>query len=135
MTMYDADGNVTTSSVDEVCRVYYITLNNLITGTTASSISVVKTTTKSTIKVDLPSEVQVSSTPLDGYFRVKCIDPEGYESYSNNIHSTRNAESAVQNAIMDGCDRMYDTVEVFWANQFTSRANGISYLIRFMGLN
>jgi hypothetical protein len=110
-------------------------LSDLITGTTVSSISVVKITTKSTIQVDLPSEVQVSSIPLDGKFRVKCIDHEGYESYSRNIHSTLNAESAVQNAIMEGCDQMYDTIEVKWANQFASRANGISYLIRFMGLN
>jgi hypothetical protein len=29
---------------------------------------------------------------------------------------------------------MYDTIEVHWADEFTTRKNGISYLIRFQGL-
>lgn len=56
-------------------------------------------------------------------------------SPTQNVHSSRNAEAALQNAIMEGCDRMYDTVEVFWGGEFSSRGNGISYLIRFMGIN
>jgi hypothetical protein len=99
MTMYDTDGNVTTSSANATSRVYYIKLQNLIKGTTASKITVVKTTSKSTISVDLPADVQVSAPYIDGYFKIKCTDHEGYVSYSNPVHSWRNAENAVQNAI------------------------------------
>jgi hypothetical protein len=85
LTWYDANGTVTTNYTEVVSSVYYITLNRLVSTLTASSIMIVKTGTAATISVELPADVQVSSLPLSGYYRVKCIDPAGFESHSNDI--------------------------------------------------
>jgi hypothetical protein len=57
----------------------------LITGTTASSITVLKIDTKATITAELPSAVQLSGPPLSGNYRIKCVAPDGTESYSWDI--------------------------------------------------
>ena len=64
MTMYDVDGNTTTNATEEASRVYYIVLSKLINDKSTSKIQVVKTTTKATIAIDLPEEVQLSAVPL-----------------------------------------------------------------------
>jgi hypothetical protein len=79
------DGLETSNYTEAVSSVYYITLSRLVSTLTASSISVVKTTSKAIIAVDLPATVQVSAPPLTGYYRIKCVDPEGYASYTNDI--------------------------------------------------
>jgi hypothetical protein len=57
LTWYDVNGTETTNSTEAVQSVYYIQLRKLITGSSASSITVIKTTTKATIAIDLPSAV------------------------------------------------------------------------------
>jgi len=57
MTWFDVNGTETTNKTEAVTAVYYITLNRLISAASASSISVVKTTTEATITVDPPADV------------------------------------------------------------------------------
>jgi hypothetical protein len=78
--MYDANDTVTTSTTDRVKNVYTVTLRKLIgpTPTITAATAVKKTASSSqTITVDVPSTVQLSSNPLDGKYRVKCVDKNG----------------------------------------------------------
>lgn len=72
--MYLANGTETTVKADAVQAVYYITVNKMISSDSASSITVVKSTTNADITVDLPKDVQQSGAPLDGNIRIKCIN-------------------------------------------------------------
>jgi hypothetical protein len=76
----------------------------------------------------------VSAAPLTGYYRVKCVDPEGFASYSNDINLGWGA-SAVENSIMNGCDRMYDLIKVFDTVDYPYSNMGRAFLIRFIGIN
>ena len=111
LTQYDADGNVTTNSSLEAFRVYHIVLRNAIGEKSATKIQVIKVSTQSDIQVELPENIQLSATPLSQYYRVKCIDHEGFESLSTRLKVGQEKE-AIENAIMSGCDRFYDTLEV-----------------------
>ena len=84
--------------------------------------------------MDLPAIVQASAPPLTGYYRVKCIDPEGYESYSDDLSLGNNAIH-VKNAINNGCDKLYDLVDVFDTVDYGYHDMGKAFLIRFIGLN
>lgn len=55
--MYDVNGTETTNATNATTYEYYITLTRLINDMSVSDIRVIKTTTKSTIAVDLPTEV------------------------------------------------------------------------------
>jgi hypothetical protein len=80
--MYDVNGTETDNSTEAITYEYYVTLTRLINDMSVSDIKVVKTTSSSTIVVDLPTDVQLSAVPLSGNYRIKCVDHEGYESYS-----------------------------------------------------
>jgi hypothetical protein len=51
------NGTETTNQTEAVTSVYYITLRKLISSSSASTITVVKTTSKATITVDTPANV------------------------------------------------------------------------------
>jgi hypothetical protein len=131
--MFDSNGTETTNTTNATSYVYYVTLKKLIDGMSVTSISVVKASTQSTIKVDLPTDVQLSAAPLDGKFRIKCIDHEGYESYSNDIHRNwwRNNLNWVNEQIHQGCDRLFDTTEIQFVNKYSHKQNGAAFFIRF----
>jgi hypothetical protein len=57
--------------------VYDIKIDRLITGTSVSSITVAKLSTKSDIKIELPDKVQLSGPPLSGKYKIKCVYPNG----------------------------------------------------------
>jgi len=79
--MYDSNGNVTTNAADSVKNVYTVQLRGL-RGPTPTTVSAtaVKSTASSpmTITVDTPSAdtpgTQLSSNPLRGKYRVKCVN-------------------------------------------------------------
>ena len=113
MTMYDSNGTETTNTTNATSYVYMVTLTRLIDDFSTALINKISTTTDATITVDLPSDVQLSAVPLSGYFRIKCIDPEGYESYSENLNKNWMWNPNWVNEQMNkGCDRFYDTTEV-----------------------
>jgi hypothetical protein len=134
LTWYDVNGTETKNQTEAVQSVYYIQVRKLIQGSTASAITVVKTTTKATITVDLPSAVQLSGPPLSGFYRIKCVSPDGKESYSWDIGYEYN-DNWVNNQMNNGCDRIYDLTEITPGNDFEYPENGRSWLIRFIGLN
>lgn len=57
LTMYDADNITTTNQTNSVRNVYDIKMQKLVESESTSKIYVAKTTTKSTISVQYPSEV------------------------------------------------------------------------------
>jgi hypothetical protein len=128
------NGTETTNSTEAVQSVYYITLLKLITGSSASSITVVKTTSKATIVVDLPIAVQLSAPPLSGNYRIKCVAPDGTVSYSKDIGLSY-SDNWVNNQMSNGCDKLYDLTEVTRGNDFSYAENGVSWILRFIGLN
>ena len=82
VTMYNSTGNVTTNATESVKNVYNITMKKLIKAPSTSSISIIKTTTKSNVTIEYPSEVQLSSPPMSGNFKIQCIDELGFASTS-----------------------------------------------------
>jgi len=133
MTMYDESGNVTTNATEESFRVYHLVLNRAMWLKSASKIQVIKISTKADIKVDLPEDVQLSANPLGNYYKVKCVDHEGYESFSERI-KVGTSQYHIENAIMRGCDRFYDTLHVNYVGGWAYDQNGFSFIIRFVGL-
>jgi len=57
-------------------------MSKLVVSESTSRVFVAKTTTKSTINVQYPSEIQLSTAPISGKFKVKCVDENGFESTS-----------------------------------------------------
>jgi hypothetical protein len=84
--MYLANGTETTSKSDATKFVYNVTTWKLINGVSLDTVFVSKTSTTADITVEIPTEVQTSQTPLSGKFRVKCVDKDGFESYSEAIN-------------------------------------------------
>jgi hypothetical protein len=83
----------------------------MISTPTASAITVIKTTTKATITVDIPADVQLSAEPMTGNYRIKC-NVEGYEpTYSLDIKYSWGG-GTINNQISEGCHQMYDITEV-----------------------
>jgi hypothetical protein len=68
LTMYDAANATTTNLTDSVKNVYDIKMLKLISSESTSKIYVAKTTTKSKVSVQYPSEVQLSTPPISGNF-------------------------------------------------------------------
>jgi hypothetical protein len=133
-TWYDVNGTETTNYTETVSAVYYITLNRLISAASASSITVVKTTTAATITVDTPADVQIGSLPLAGYYRIEC-NAEGYApSYSHNMDLRWGSEN-INIMMSEGCDQMYDITEVMDVSHYPYNGNGKALMIRFNGIN
>jgi hypothetical protein len=118
--MFDSNGTETTNTTNATSYVYYITLRTLINDMSVSGISVVKATTKSTIKVDLPTDVQLSAEPINGKLRIKCVDHENFTSYSDDIHRNwwRHNLNWVNEMVHRGCDRIFDTTEIRQVNKY-----------------
>jgi hypothetical protein len=85
LTRYDADSKETTDDAATVKRVYYITVKKLIPSESVSSIMVAKTSTTSTITVEVPSAVMLSSPPMSGKFKIKCTNKNGQIAYTEPI--------------------------------------------------
>ena len=115
-----------------VANEYTITLNNLISGMSASAIQVAKTTTTSDVVVSLPADVQLSSSPLAGKYRIKCVYKDSTFEYTSEL-ALNTPDWQVANAIWK-CKGMYDRVEVKDLKLFPSPNNGISLRLRFRGV-
>jgi hypothetical protein len=123
-----------TNDADAVKRVYTIKVNRLINGISASNILIAKSSTTSKITAETSTQLgMLSSKPLSGSYKVKCIDSEGFESISRDIPYDYNAIYA-QKVIMESCDRLYDKIELLETN-IGYRENMIRWNVRFVGLN
>jgi hypothetical protein len=133
--MYNSTGNVTTNATESVKNIYNITMKKLIKGESTNKIYVAKTTTKSTISVEYPPDVQTSTAPLSGNFKIKCVDELGFESTSLSIAYNAGV-STIQSRIQEGCAKLYDKITVTNADMSTLAyyENGRNLTISFTGL-
>lgn len=132
-TWFDADGTETTDYAEAVSSVYYITVNKLIASPTVSSINVIKATTKSTIVVDIPADVQLSGEPLSGNYKIEC-NKEGFlPTYSSDLDYRWN--SGYFPVRMASCGGFGDLIEFEDVAHYPYPANGRAFLLRFVGLN
>lgn len=70
-----------------VKNVYTIEVQRLVWHQTALDITVMKATTNANVTIELPNVVQNSSNPLQGgSFRIKCVDPDGFWSFSTELN-------------------------------------------------
>lgn len=111
LTMYNSTGNEITNSTESVKNVYNITMRKLIGAESTSKIYVAKTTTKSSVKVEYPSEVQLSTAPVIGNFKIKCVDDLGFESTSLSI-AWNAGVNTISSKIQEGCAKLYDKITV-----------------------
>lgn len=72
LIMYDVNNIVTTSSKLGVKYVYTVNVGKSIPSASTNNILVQKVSTKSTITIGLPVNVQLSSPPLKGSFKITC---------------------------------------------------------------
>jgi hypothetical protein len=130
MTMYDASDAEVTVMADAVKVVYEVSARKLINGPSTSMILVAKTSTNASISVETPSQVQLSSPPLSGSFKIKCVDKNGIESFSQEIpfHQWSNW---VNQKTMEGCDGLYDKIEILESYENAYKENGLGFFIRF----
>jgi hypothetical protein len=135
VTMYNSTGNVTTNATESVKNVYNITMKKLIGAPSTSSISIIKTTTKSNVTIEYPSEVQLSSPPMSGHFKIQCIDELGFASTSLAI-AYNSGTSTIMSRIQEGCAKLYDKITVSHGDMSTLAyyENGRNLTIDFSGL-
>jgi len=87
----------------------------------------------------MPSQVQLSSKPLTGRYRVTCPDPVDNLLYTNPLVSRSLSRDTsghwVGIGIGRNCSGTYDKIEVWNANTHQYRQNGFGWYIRFVGRN
>jgi hypothetical protein len=118
LTMYYSTGNETTNATESVKNVYTITMKKLIATESTSKIYVAKITTKSSISIEYPSEVQLSTAPMSGNFKVQCVDELGFESTSLAI-AWNSGVSTIKSRIIEGCAKLHDQGEAANADMST----------------
>jgi hypothetical protein len=111
-------------------NIYTITLAKLRVGASTSNVLVLPTTTSSTVEIELPDQVQLSSAPLRGKYRVKCTDKDGFERYSEDIKWS-DSENWVNQHIMNTCFEFYDKIETEWTHEHAYTDNGLTWRIVF----
>jgi len=134
LTMYDSANVITTNTTNATKHVYHIVLGKLISGTSVANIFAATKTSSASHAIELPNVVQLSATPLSGKYRVKCINAQGYTSYSEEI-STSTHGSWVHLPIMRNCTGLYDKIQAVDAGEHAYSANGRSFFLRFQGIN
>ena len=83
--MFDSDEKETTDSSKAAKLVYLIEVSKFLNGVSTSSIVYSKLKSTAAVKIELANEVQESSAPLSGHFKVKCIDKSNYASYTRDM--------------------------------------------------
>ena len=131
--MYDADGVETEDKALAVSSTYEIICLKLLNTPSIISATVVKTTTAASITVETPDQVQLSSPPLNGKWRIKCIiDDAGNFQYTENMWLDYGADS-VENRITKDCYGFENKVKVEKLHE--TWQNGLKFLLKFTGVN
>jgi len=63
--------------------------------------------TEASINAEGPSVAGLSSTPISGKFKFKCIDKDGFESFSS-VHNYNSATLWLNENTMKSCEEIYD---------------------------
>lgn len=102
-TIYDIDDNVVDSDSELMYKYSYnITMQKMIDQESTSTILAVPQTTTSQIDIGLPADVVISNTPLSGAFKIKCVNADGVESFTEEM-SYGKGTKWIEKAIDDGC--------------------------------
>jgi hypothetical protein len=137
LTMYAANGTNVSDAAEAETYVYHIVMRKLISTVSASNIILSKQT-QASVTFELPSTVEQSSAPLTGKFRITC------PIYGNDVALEPMATVDIKlnewyrwvmNRIFEKCPGTYDKLELWNAGTFPYVENGISFYIRFVGLN
>jgi hypothetical protein len=137
--MYTEDGTNTTTASEAATYVYHLTLKKLVAQSSVNNIMNIKKSGSPSVTIELPSAVQLSSPPLTGSYRITCPGPEGNDLYTNPYQTEDipygTSNYWIQKKIFNNCSDTYDSLEVYNANTFSYRENGISLYVRFIGMN
>lgn len=103
-----------------------------------ANINLIKKTT-ATVTVELPTDVQLSDTPLGGRFRFTCPGPKGNDLASN-PYTTEDIKLDESNywvayMIHKNCTGFQYKLQVWRARTFQYNNNGIAFYVRFVGSN
>lgn len=141
-TWYDSNGTVTTEWANTTTVEYYVVLTRLISDMSVTGITVIKDGTNADIAITLPVDLQLSAKPLTGNFKVKCVDSNGVEMYSDNLHTGyRNNENWFAEMISRTCKLdngyapFFDVLEAEYQHDYSYRYNGFGFYLRFLGMN
>jgi hypothetical protein len=90
------------------------------------------------VTVDEPSNVQLSSAPLSGKFRIAC-PIEGNDLVAEPL-ATDDIKLAewyrwIMNQVFKKCPNTYDKLEIWDSGHFPYRENGLGFYVRFVGSN
>jgi len=92
--------------------------------------------TKSDIKVETADKVQLSSTPIKGRFKVKCVNNKGGVSFSGPINVLHIDGFWIKRQIENHCYQLRDKLEVHLSNKdVTNQYAGRGFYIGFKGYN
>lgn len=110
--MYDANGDETEDKAQAVKSTYDIVTLKLLDSPSVISVNVVKASTQATIEIGLPTEIQLSSPPLAGRYRIKCIiDETGNFQYTRDMQLDWGADT-IRNFIEQDCYGFKDAIKV-----------------------
>ena len=129
-TFFDTDGLEISSPVTGGSGIFYVKAVTLLNDQCATSISVVKTTTQATVKVDLSKDVQLSTPPIGGNFYIECTDSEGFVSQTWDTGISRGTW-AVGHGLNHYCDNLYDKIRLIDTGVFGRGSNGRSFQLLF----
>ena len=117
MTMFMANGTNTTNSTEATSYVYHIKMLKFIDGASVTNIMVSKQT-KATIVVEQPIDVQLSSPPLSGKFRITCPiegNDIAIEPIATDDIKLSESVNDIKYALFRKCAGLYDRIDV-WEN-------------------
>mmetsp|Transcript_41642 Transcript_41642/g.63589 ORF Transcript_41642/g.63589 Transcript_41642/m.63589 type:complete len:360 (+) Transcript_41642:870-1949(+) len=133
ITRYDVNDTEIDNFTNATKVVIDIKCLKLSTTKRVGTVTVIKSTTGQ-VQIALPDAVQLSSPPLSGKYKVKCIASDGTESISDSI-AYNSGSNWVNEIVMRSCSKLYDKLEMYEANDYRYTKNGRSYFVRFIGLN
>jgi len=93
-----------------------------------------KTGSSATITVRLPNQVQESSAPLTGKFRVQCKNSLNHTSISDAM-DVGSHETTIERVVQRSCAALNDKIQVWSSTEFPYGQNGFGFYIRFAGKN
>lgn len=140
--IYDANGtdllgnetaqdNVTNATL-WTKSVYNITLRKYISGKSNNNMRILNQGSSASLHIN--ASWLESGQPLSGNMRFHCINPAGYSSFSQDV-SYNAHENTVKYAIMRGCTKMNEKIDVWTARNtgYEYRENGVGFYIRYSG--
>lgn len=137
--MYDKDDKETEDSEQALKYVYEITARKLIKGVSVSKIEVITPQQKTNVKIELPEEVQVSSPPLEGNFRITCPiegNDKAEDPMTTREFRLKEWTGWVANGISFDCPNMNNNFELWYDNvNCEFEENCLAWYIRFFEAN